>query len=214
MSLVRTVDDLGNEAIHPVKSSLSEYFLKTRLAKDICLGDLARRIGYKNVGKGASRIDRFEKWGGIHEILLVKLAAALGINDETVARLIEEDRQRYVTAWRDWAESPIEPFLVVANIGGFCLREALPPTVISRREAEAYASGVAKERKHRICLVLSRRLSVWFGPDGNRTSVLEAKPGDIIVPYLRLAKDRRKFNFDLATGKMRMLNDPEGPGVK
>ena len=50
-------------------------------------------IGYQNVSKGTRRIDKFEKFGQIHEDLLAKLAAALEIDDHTVARLIEEDRQ-------------------------------------------------------------------------------------------------------------------------
>ena len=50
-------------------------------------------IGYQNVSKGNRRIDNFEKFGQVHDELLAKLAAALEIDDHTVARLIEEDRQ-------------------------------------------------------------------------------------------------------------------------
>ncbi len=75
-----------------MKSNLAEYFSTIRRRQGIGLGQLARMVGYRNVGKGASRIDKFEKYGQIHEDLLIKLAAALGIDHQTVARLIEEDR--------------------------------------------------------------------------------------------------------------------------
>ena len=76
-----------------MKSHLAEYFSTIRRNKGITLAQLARMIGYQNVNKGYRRIDKFEKFGQVHEDLLAKLAAALEIDDQTVSRLIEEDRQ-------------------------------------------------------------------------------------------------------------------------
>lgn len=194
-----------------MRTELSQYFWRTRLRKGIRLGDFARRIGYRNVSKGASRIDKFEKFGEVHEGLLLKLAAALGIDNETVAMLIEEDRQRYVREWERWASIPIEPYVVLANVGGFTLNEPLPPTITSRAEAEAYASGIARKMKRRILLVLSRRLSIGFAPEGNRTRVNEAKPGQVTVPYLRPSGSRRTFLFDARTGTIRIPTEPKKP---
>ena len=101
-------------------SELARYFSTVRRSKGIGLGQLARLCGYRNVSKGASRLDRFEKRNEIHETLLAKLADVLGIDHETVARLIEQDRQQYVAAWTEWANTPIQPSLILGHIGGFC----------------------------------------------------------------------------------------------
>ena len=58
-----------------------------------------------------------------------------------------------------------------------------------------------------ISLILSRRLSIQFDRNGNRTSVHEAKPGDINVPYLRFGG--RKVSFDLGSGTMQVMNEPQ-----
>ena len=101
--------------------------------------------------------------------------------------------------------------LILGHIGGFCWAEPLPED-ITREAAEEYAAAVAKKMNRPISLILSRRLSIQFDREGNRTSVHEAKPGDINVPYLRFG--RRKVSFDLGTGTMQVLNEPQKPGQK
>lgn len=192
-----------------MKSHLAQYFSMVRRNQGISLAQLARYCGYRNVSKGSRRIDQFEKFGQIHEDLLVKLAAALGINQETIARLVEEDRREYLAEWEQWVNTPIKPSVILGHIGGFSWSEPLPENV-AREAAEEYAATVAKEKGRPICLVLSRRVSIWFDAEGNRTSVQEAKPGDINVPYLRFG--RRKATFDLGTGKAQILNEPQKPG--
>ncbi len=192
-----------------MKSNLAEHFSKVRRRKDITLAQLARMMGYRNISKGCRRIDRFEKFGDICEELLVKLAVALTIDQQTVARLLDEDRQRYFREWDQWAATPIRPSIVFGHIGGIGWSELLPKD-ITREEAEQYASAVAKEKNRPICLVLSRRLSILFDADGNRTSVSETKPGEINLPYIRFG--RRKVMLDLEAGTMQPLNDPQKPG--
>jgi hypothetical protein len=191
-----------------MQSELARYFAIVRRRNGIRLGQLARMVGYKNVGKGANRIDRFEKRNHIHETLLMKLAAALGIDGDTVARLIEEDRQRYLQEWTAWADTPVRPVVITGHIGGFCNGETLPEGT-TREAAEEYAAGVAREMKRPICLVMSRRLSIWFDSKGRRTSVREAQPGDVNVPYVRFG--RRKVNIDLGSRTMKTLNEPQKP---
>lgn len=190
-----------------MKSQLADHFQRVRLQKGIRLGPLARLCGYRNVSKGARRIDNFETWGEIHETLLTKLAAALGIDSGTITRLIEQDRQRYLQEWTTWIDTPIRPVLILGHIGGFGWTEPVPEGM-TRDAAEAYAAGKAKEMDRPIVLVLSRRLSIWFDGHGNRTSVKGAKPGE--TPYLRFG--RRKATFDLGTGTMKVVNEPLKPG--
>ena len=165
--------------------------------------------GIDNVSKGASQIDRFEKWSEIHETLLMKLAAALGIDSQTVASLIETDRQNYVQEWVAWANIPVRPVIITGHIGGFCNGTTLPEGT-TREDAEQYAANIAKEMDRPILLVFSRRLSIEFDREGNRTAVNEAQPGDINVPYLRFGRRKAMFNF--GTGTMKIINDPQKPG--
>ena len=192
-----------------MQSELSRYFSTIRRRKGIRLGELARMIGYKNVSKGASQIDKFEKWNNIHEDLLMKLAAALGIDGQTVAQLIEEDRERYVREWMVWADTPVRPSLIFGHVGGFSWGETLPEGT-TREAAERYAADIAKEKDRPILLVFSRRLSIDFDREGNRVSVNESKPGDINVPYLRFGRRKAMFNF--GTGTMKVINEPQKPG--
>jgi hypothetical protein len=192
-----------------MKSHLAEYFSTVRRNKGIGLAQLAKMIGYKNVSKGSRRIDQFERWSVIHEDLLRKLAAALDIDNQTVARLIEQDRQRYVREWNEWVNTPIRPTIVLGHIGGIGWTEPLPEG-ITREAAEEYTATVAKEKNKPILLVMSRRLSIQFDRNGNRTSVNETKPGEVNVPYLVFG--RRKAIFNFGTGKMQVLNEPQKPG--
>lgn len=191
-----------------MKSLLAEHFQQIRLQKGIRLGPLARLCGYKNLSKGSRRISTFTTSGEVHTELLVKLAAVLGIDSQTVARLIEQDRQRYMQEWNEWADTPIPPMLILGHVGGFGWTEPVPGGM-SRDEAEQYAAGTAREMDRPIVLVLSRRLSIWFDGHGNRTSVKEAKPGE--TPYLRFGRGR-KVNIDLGIRTMKPVDEPQEPG--
>ncbi len=187
-----------------MESELARHFSTVRRTKGIRLGQLARLVSYQNISKGANRIDKFEKSGQIQGELLVKLAAALGIEQATVASLIEQDRQRYLQEWTAWADTPIHPSLIFGHVGGFCWGQTLPAGM-PQDAAEEHAAKVAREMERKILLVFSRRLSIWFDRDGNRTFVTKAT-SDTVVPYLRMGS--RKFTFDLAAGEPKMLGMP------
>ena len=191
-----------------MQSELARHFSSVRRNKGIRLGQLARMVGYRNVPKGANRIDRFEKWSRIHDNLLVKLADALGIDHQTVARLIAVDRRRYLDEWERWVNTPIRPSNILGHIGGFCYGEPIPEG-LTQVAAEEYAASIAKQRKKPILLIVSRKLSIWFDAEGNRTSIVEAKPGDTALPYVCFG--RRKVNIVFGVG-MQPLNEPQMPG--
>ena len=52
---------------------------------------------------------------------------------------------------------------------------------------------------------------MWFDEEGSRTTVTQATPGDISVPYLKMGS--RKFTFNLGSGSIQVLNDPQKPGA-
>ena len=75
-------------------------------------------------------------------------------------------------------------------------RAELPDEVRSVEEAERYASEFAKERRLRVCLVLSRRVSVWFADDGSFQYATEAVPGgEPNQPYTKIGGRRCQTRF-------------------
>ena len=165
-----------------MKSKLSEHFWRTRLAKGLRFGQLARQCGYKNISKGSRKIQEFEQGGSIQEDLLLKLADALGIDGATVASLIDEDRR----LWNHWANEPVRPYIVLRLMAAIYSTVPIPDDIQTAAEAEAYASALSKERHMRCCLVLSRRISVWFREDGSVEHVTETMPGQPNSPYMQI----------------------------
>jgi len=152
---------------------LSRYFKKRRLEMKLRLGELAKTLGYRNISKGARRVDAFETTGNIKEQLFKKLTAVLEIDEKTVNGLLQQD----LSDWLKWANEPIRPYIVVRLMAAIYSQAELPAEVQSAEEAERYASDFAKGHKLRVCLVLSRKVSVYFADDGSFQYASEAVPG-------------------------------------
>ena len=141
------------------------------------LSEVALRMGYRrterSLSHGCNRLHRFEQTGDINAEPFRKLMAVLEIDQATVNGLLKEDLED----WAKWANEPVKPFLVVRLMPAVYSRAELPDGIGSVEEAERYASEVAKERRMQVCLVLSRRLSVYFDNDGSFSHATEAVPG-------------------------------------
>jgi transcriptional regulator with XRE-family HTH domain len=174
---------------------LSRFFRQRRLDRKLAFGDLARRLGYVNVAKGANRIIKFERDGNIKLDLFRKLAAILEISDDEIRRCIEADEAE----WQAWASEPIEPHLVARVMCAVYSTKSIPPELQESQEAmEEFASAFAKERKWRVWLVLSRRNRVWFDQKGDRTGVTEDTFEESFGPYMRIGG--QKFVLGLLNG--------------
>jgi hypothetical protein len=74
-------------------------------------------------------------------------------------------------------------------------RVELPDDALTPEAAEASAAGLARERKLMVCLVLSRRLSVYFDGTGQVSQRLEAAPDVPSAPYAVIGGKRVQFDF-------------------
>ena len=63
------------------------------------------------------------------------------------------------------------------------------------RAAHAFACAYAREHGRRVCLALSRRLSVWINREGRVEARTEATPDTPNVPYMRLRGGGQRFLF-------------------
>ena len=197
-----------------MRSQLADHFRQQRKERGLSLAELARHLGYKNPTKGCNKIQKFEQRGEVHTDFLRKLADSLGIDAATVVSLIEQDRREFCKVWNEWADVPISPHLVVRLIPAVYKSEPLPGSVTTLEEAEAFAAETARQWNRRACLTWSRRLSVWFGSEGNVEGRTGSVLGEANVPTMRLTGGRRSFLLeDPSTARtiLRLINWPEQP---
>ena len=88
--------------------------------------------------------------------------------------------------WNEWANEPIRPYLVVRMMAAVYCQHRLPPEIESVEEAEAFAADFSKTHGLKSCLVLSRKISVWFSENGSIKNVTEAVPGSFNVPVMKV----------------------------
>ncbi len=144
-----------------------------RERKGLHLGQLAAMIGYANHNQGARLILQFERKGIVSDDLLQKLIIALGIDQEGITEAREKDK----ADWEVWISEPVPMQMILTPIPAVNLLHPVPPEIETSEEAEKYARNYAKEKGFRVCLVLSRRESVWIDGDGEITCRTFAEPG-------------------------------------
>jgi len=182
-----------------MSTHLSRHFEAQRLAKGLKPSQLARLAGCTNILKNGNRIRQFEMTGQISQELFTRIASALAVDPTTVERLVEQDRREFFDAWLKWVNEPITPYLVIRLIPAVYCKRAVPPSMTTMAEAEAWASLVAREERKRCCLVWSRRISCWFDQDGSLYARTEAVPGELNLPWMRIGGKTFTLGQDLGS---------------
>lgn len=145
-----------------MKSHLGNYFRRVRSDQNIKLSRLARLVGYENVKKGCPRLGTFERTGKITGDLLSRLAQLLRIDTETIAVLIDRDRQE----WERWKSKPIEPYLIIRLVSAMFCHKVLPDKITVRNQAVTWASEYARQVRLEVCLAWSRKDVIYFNNEG------------------------------------------------
>jgi len=171
-------------------SKLGEFLRAERLKKSLSLGQLASLVGYRNIAKGARRLTSLEQSGTGKSDLLVNIASALNLDWMTVESLAEEDRQQRLCEWEAWVNEPVPMELIVRVMAAVYARHSLPAEVTTPEQAEAWACEFARDQRRQVCLILSRRHSVWIDAEGQVYSRTEATPGEPNSPFMTV-KGRR-----------------------
>jgi transcriptional regulator with XRE-family HTH domain len=179
---------------------LSNYCRNRRIERGLTPGQLARLLGYRNVNKGIRRLLRFEREGSIKEDLLVRLAEALEIDLPIIEELIEQDRAERLRQWEAWVNEQVPMTLIVRYLPGGYGQLRLPANIATSEDAIAYARQVARKRNRRVCLVISRRLSVWIDAQGDVEATTEAMPERPNEPFLAFEGSTKRFllNFQVS----------------
>jgi transcriptional regulator with XRE-family HTH domain len=178
-----------------VSTHLSRYFRQRRQALGLRFGDLARRMGYKSLPGVCNKLVRFEEQGDISLELFNKLAAVLEIDEATIRQLAAQDRREQLEQWTHWANQPIEPKVILRIMPAVYWSHRIPQHLTTIEEMEAFAQTLTKEKHMKGCLIVSRRLAVYFDERGEKYFVQEAAPGEHVGPYMRLRGRGKKFIF-------------------
>ena len=195
---------------------LAKHFHDLRVERGLNLAQLATLAGYANALKGTNRIVTFERAGEVHPDLLRKLSAILDVDEETIRRLAAEDERVFLENWNRWADEPVEPYAVVRMVACVYQHTSLPPEVTSTEAAEAFAADLARRWQRKVCLVVSRRYSIWLDEAGEVYARTEATPGQPNTPYVRLGRSRQAFLIRSLTTDdfVRRVSWPTRAGVK
>ncbi len=171
-------------------SNLGAFISAERKRRGLTLKQLALLVGYRNVAKGIRRLAGLEQTGLAKPDLLMKVADALDLDWTAVERLAEVDRQELLREWERWASEPVPMCLVVRLMAAVYVRKDLPAEVTTPKEAEAWACAFARQHRFRVCLVVSRRISVWIDAQGQVEARTEATLGHPNMPFMQLKRQR------------------------
>lgn len=121
-----------------------------------------------------------------------RLAAALGLPWQSM----QEIEQAADQAWQAWLDEPVPMKLIVRAIPGCYTNQRLPENVTTPQEAEAFARDLARRIQKRMCLVVSRRKSIWIGYHGEIEKVTETQFGELNEPSMSIGGHRFMANVD------------------
>jgi len=175
-------------------SHLAKYLADLREKQGLSRRDVAGKLGYANLDKGCRRIETFEESSGTTKPrnLPEKIAFLLGADTQHVKEMINLDKLE----WQAWLDETVPMRLVIRWIPAVYSDIEIPATVKTPGEAEAYAKEVAKEKERSVCLVVSRRLSIWIDNKGEVYARTETTPDRPNEPYMKVGNKKFQLNID------------------
>ena len=159
---------------------------KSRFKNNVRFKVIVRGLGYTNTNKGARKYLRWERGEEYPERQeLEKLIQVMKLKPKQVEEAFERDRRDY----ERWLEEPI-PLTLVVRLMSCVYVDVNVPENLSPEEAEGWAREYARKANLRVCLVKSRKTSVYFSANGQ---------AEFIIPERPLMKMKgRRFGFRLS----------------
>lgn len=127
---------------------------------------LAARLGYANLQKGARRIETIETGGGDETGLVARILEVLEIPTAVAAEALRLDEKDRVAAYLKTMSTPIEPVLTTRLMPAIYATESLPSDLRDPAEMEAMACERAREMGVYVHLTLPSRVALWIDPTG------------------------------------------------
>ena len=148
-------------------SHLGTYVRRQRENLSLSRGDVARAMGRRNVSKACRRLLDLETQGKCDREFWRALRAVVSFEDAEITRAVQRDREEH----ERWLDEPVPMQVVIRWMAAVYSTVELPPGAADDPvKAKAFACEVARERHRKVCLVVSRRLRVWFDETGRGTA--------------------------------------------
>ena len=163
-----------------MRTQLGELLRNTRLNQRLTPQDVARRLGYRNLNKGARRVERLERTGNEAHSFIETLAAVLACDQAHVADLKVRDDVARRSAFEACLNVP-QPMQLYRKAAGLAIGAQIPDG-LTEEEAVAYAIKLQRTEGLPMCLVLDRRRSLWIDKDG-ALRLTQAQMGHSNSPY-------------------------------
>jgi len=163
--------------------ALGRHFEARRLALGMRPGEFAvfAGVSYPNSNDGSS-VRALELYGKPCLRTIVRVAAALGIDDETVRSISGLDLEAMRREWEAWAAEPVPVVMSIRAVPGFWIQKR-PPDGLDHAELLAWAAAEAPS--HVRCIRWSRKHATYLRPDGTSYEVHSAFGDEDPGPIMR-----------------------------
>jgi|GEM_PF-2741626 len=141
-----------------------------RKRQGLTLQALAEQLGWKNLNKGARRLEAIEHGDRVDQDIFESVIHVLDISAEEVNELALLDHDERVTAWARHMAELRSLDLYWHPMPSIALRGDLEATELDIDDAIERAVGLAKERNSRVSLVVNGCFTYCFFPDGRYAS--------------------------------------------
>jgi transcriptional regulator with XRE-family HTH domain len=163
-----------------MQTELGELIRRSRRSLGWTLQELARRMGYRNLAKGARRLEHLEQSGMASTDLEARAASALGLDQRLLVEIKARDDAARAHLFQEWLEGA-QPMELYGYVAGATFRVPLPER-LTEDQAIAFAMDTRQELRVRMCLVVDRKRSFWISSDGT-TYLTQARAGQPNCPY-------------------------------
>ena len=161
-----------------------------RVNKHLNFRQLAELCGYKNSNKWSIKICSFEREGFGPDEMIRKLIESLQVPIDDVKKANQKDLDKL----QAWLDEPVPMELLIKPLPGVYIRVDIPDEIDSDEKAVDFAASRALHFKSESCLILSRKKSIWFNPDGSLKFTEENQDG---VSQPSMSVGNKQFVFEL-----------------
>ena len=161
---------------------LWNFRFKNKITSEV----ITRGLGYTNTNKGARKYFRWERGEEYpKEEQLHQLIQVMKLEPKKVEKAVEQDERDY----EKWLDEPI-PMTLVVRLMPAVYADVKVPENLSPEEAEKWAGEYARKANLRVCLVKSRKESVYFSTNGQAEFIIPERP--------HMMMGGRRFGFALS----------------
>lgn len=168
-----------------VSTNLSRFIKKERVKQGLNYAEVSKMMGYKNINKGMRRIIELEREGLVHSEVLEKIIETLNLDRDHIDSLILKDRREYEEEFGKWLSEPIEPYYTLRIMPSIYLSYDLPGNLSTEKEAAEYVAKIAKRKKVKAWVNLSRRERIYITEKGEIRGKIKTTIENANYPYTR-----------------------------